>query len=74
VLVYSNEAAEHIAALLDAGWTRSEIARAASVSPALITKASKLDNSLNERSAAAILGVGDVVPARLTFPVKSRNL
>ena len=31
-------------------------------------------NFLNEGSAAAILAVGDVVPARLTFPVKSGNL
>ena len=31
-------------------------------------------NFLNEGSAAAILAVGDVVPARLTFPVKSGSL
>jgi len=44
------------------------------VSGSLTTKASRAGNFLNERSAAAILGVGDVVPARLTFPVKSGNL
>lgn len=53
VLVYSDQAAEHIAALLSAGWTRSEIARAAGVSAPLITKAQKPGNFLNERSAGA---------------------
>ena len=58
VLVDSGATAEHIEALLAAGWSRAEIARAAEVSAALVTKASKPGNGLNESSAQAILGVG----------------
>jgi hypothetical protein len=43
--------------LLGAGWRKIEIARAASVSPALITKASRAGNSLNESTAEKILAL-----------------
>jgi hypothetical protein len=49
--------AEHIEALIAAGWKRIEIARAASVSPALVTKASRRGNGLNESTAEAILAL-----------------
>jgi hypothetical protein len=61
ILVASVEAAEHIDSLLAAGWKRIEIARAAGVSPALITKASRPGNGLNESTAAAILAVDRAV-------------
>ena len=56
-LVASDQVAEHIARLLAAGWKRIEIARAAAVCPALITKASMPGNGLNESTAERILAL-----------------
>lgn len=57
-LVESDDVAEHIAKLLEGGWKRIEIARAAGLSPALVTKASRPGNGLNESTAAKILALG----------------
>ena len=57
VIVPTDQTAQHIASLLAAGWTRSAIAHSAGVSGALITKASRAGNGLNESSAEAILAV-----------------
>jgi hypothetical protein len=56
-LVDSDPVAEHIEALVAAGW-RIEIARAASVSPALITKMSTPGNEPNKSTAERILALG----------------
>jgi hypothetical protein len=55
VLVSSDGVTAHITGLIKAGWKRIEIARTASVSPALITKASRPGNGLEERTAQRIL-------------------
>ena len=49
--------AEHIAQLLAGGWRRIEIARATGLSPALVTKASRPGNGLNESMAEKILAL-----------------
>jgi hypothetical protein len=65
--VDSTEVADHIETLLAAGWRRIEIARAASVSPALITKASKRGNGQHESTAERILALSPP-PQRLQAP------
>ena len=60
VLVSSDRTARHIDALVAGGMRRIEIAKAAGVSPALVTKASRPGGSLNAESEERLLGVGVV--------------
>ncbi len=53
--VWSDEVAAHIERLLGAGMRRVEIARAAGLSPAVITKASKCGNTIDGQTAQKIL-------------------
>ena len=57
MLVDSSPVAEHIEALLAAGWKKIEIAQAASVSNSLVTKASRPGNGLNQATAEALLAL-----------------
>jgi hypothetical protein len=59
VLVDSDTVAAHIERLLVSGWKRIEIARAAGLSPALVTKAARPGNGLNASSAEKILALGE---------------
>jgi transcriptional regulator with XRE-family HTH domain len=56
-LVYADEARVRVEQLVSAGAKKSEVARRAGVSPALISKILKPGSSINEETAERILSV-----------------
>jgi hypothetical protein len=60
-LVHADEARAHAEQLLAAGWRKKDVALAAGVSNALISKVMKDDAVVNEPSAQAILAVSEKI-------------
>ena len=58
VRVQASEVAAHIAALKEAGWTQSAIAKAAGLSVGVVSKAKFPDSVLDLATAEKILAVG----------------
>ena len=59
VLVRSDRAAAHIAELVAGGMTRAEVARAARLSKAVVSKAGRRGESISEETERKILNVAD---------------
>jgi transcriptional regulator with XRE-family HTH domain len=57
-LVYSDEARTHVEALVAAGMKKTEVAKRAGVSPALISKVLKPGSVINAKTAERILALG----------------
>ena len=57
-LVYADEARAHVEELVARGVSKSEVARRAGVSPALISKIMKPGSSINAETAERILALG----------------